>query len=323
MTERTASIRPTTTTPTTGHLGSLPVQRVGYGAMQLAGPGVLGPPEDPEAARTVLRRAVELGVAHVAAAQGCRPDLVTDLLREALHPYPDALRIVTKVGAVRGSRGEWLPSAEPDQLVAQVHENLRALGTDALAMVNLRRYELNSPSAPEPPLEDQLAALVELRERGDVIEIGMSNVGAETLRRSVELAGVVSVQNPYSILDRRTEDTLDLARELGLAFVPFFPLGSAVSGGLARLDADPQVAAVAARHGATPAQVALAWLLARSENLLLIPGTGSVDHLEQNLAAGGIALDAEDLAALDTSCEGGRALDLSLIGGEEADEQEG
>ena len=281
-----------------GRLGSLPVRRVGYGAMQLAGPGVFGPPADPDVARTVLRRAVELGVDHIDTAQFYGPEVVNTLIREALHPYPESLRIVTKVGAERGPAGEWIPSQRPEQLVAQVHENLRTLGTEQLAMVNLRRFELDGLDATGSALEDQLAALVALRETGDVAEIGVSNVGAESLRRSVELAGVVSVQNPYSILDRGEEATLALSRELGIAFVPYFPLGSAVSGGLAALAADPQVTSVAERHGATPAQIALAWLLAQGENVLLIPGTGSVAHLEQNLAVAEIVLDAEDLAAL-------------------------
>lgn len=281
-----------------GRLGALPVRRVGLGAMQLAGPGVFGPPADPDAARTVLRRAVELGVDHIDTAQFYGPEVVNTLLRDALHPYPESLRIVTKVGAERGPAGEWIPSQRPEQLVAQVHDNLRTLGTEQLAMVNLRRFELDGLDAPESALEDQLAALVSLREQGHVAEIGVSNVGAKSLRRSVELAGVVSVQNPYSILDRGEEATLALSRELGIAFVPYFPLGSAVSGGLAALAADPQVASVAERHGATPAQIALAWLLAQGEDVLLIPGTGSVAHLEQNLAVAGIALDAEDLAAL-------------------------
>ena len=305
----------TTSTPTAplrradspaGRIGSLPVRRVGFGAMQLAGPGVFGPPADPDAARAVLRRAVELGVDHIDTAQFYGPEVVNTLLREALHPYPESLRIVTKVGAERGPGGEWIPSQRPEQLVAQVHENLRTLGTEQLAMVNLRRFELDGLDAPESALEDQLAALVALREQGDVAEIGISNVGAESLRRSVELAGVVSVQNPYSILDRSGEATLALSRELGIAFVPYFPLGSAVTDGLARLAADPQVTPVAERHGATSAQIALAWLLAQGENVLLIPGTGSVAHLEQNLAVAGIALDAEDLAALQATPSIGR-----------------
>ncbi|MFC7456560.1 oxidoreductase [Brachybacterium sp. GCM10030267] len=290
------------TTPhltTTGHLGTLPVSRIGFGAMQLAGPGVFGPPADPERSRAVLRRAVELGVDHLDTAQFYGPDVVNDLIREALHPYPDHLRLVTKIGAERDEQGAWLPAGRPEQLVEQVEQNLRSLRVDRMDMVNLRRFDLDAPELDQPALEDQLEVLVRLRDQGTIAQIGISSVGAEVVQRAVETAGVVSVQNPYSILDRSGQDSLEAARELDLAFVPYFPLGSAFTGGPAKIAAEPRLAAVAAKHGARPAQVALAWLLASYENMLLIPGTSSVTHLEENLAVGSIALDAEDMATLE------------------------
>lgn len=282
----------------TATLGDLSVRRVGFGAMQLAGPGVFGPPSDPDAARAVLRRAVELGVDHVDTAQFYGPDVVNDLVREALHPYPEGLRLVTKVGARRDDQGAWLPAGSPEELREQVHANLRSLDVEQLAMVNLRRYELDHPEGDQHPVEEQLDALVALREEGLIAHVGISNARPETVRRAVEHAGVVSVQNPFSILDQSDRPTLEVAADLGLAYVPFFPLGSAFNGGPAALAADPAIAAVAERHGATASQVALAWLLAQDEQLLLIPGTGSVAHLEENLAAGDLALDAEDLERL-------------------------
>lgn len=282
----------------TATLGDLSVRRVGFGAMQLAGPGVFGPPSDPDAARAVLRRAVELGVDHVDTAQFYGPDVVNGLVREALHPYPEGLRLVTKVGARRDDQGAWLPAGSPEELREQVHANLRSLDVEQLAMVNLRRYELDHPEGDQHPVEEQLDALVALREEGLIAHVGISNARPETVRRAVEHAGVVSVQNPFSILDQSDRPTLEVAADLGLAYVPFFPLGSAFNGGPAALAADPAIAAVAERHGATASQVALAWLLAQDERLLLIPGTGSVAHLEENLAAGDLALDAEDLERL-------------------------
>lgn len=289
----------TTTVPTTSLLGDQPVHRIGFGAMQLAGPGVFGPPADPDAARAVLHRALELGVDHVDTAQFYGPDVVNDLIREALHPYPDGLRLVTKVGARRDGTGAWLPAAEPADLVAQVENNLRSLDVERLALVNLRRFERDDPDAAEPALEDQLEALAGLREAGKVDLIGVSNVTAATARRAHELVGIGEVQNPFSILDRSDQPVLDVCRELGVAYVPFFPLGSAFAGGPAVLAADPHVAAVATRHGATPSQVALAWLLAQDDRILLIPGTSSVAHLEENMAVLDLVLDAVDLARLD------------------------
>ncbi|WP_415839428.1 oxidoreductase, partial [Nocardioides zeicaulis] len=288
-----------TAVPATALLGDAPVHRIGYGAMQLAGPGVFGPPADPGAARAVLRRAVELGVDHVDTAQFYGPDVVNELIREALHPYPDGLRLVTKVGARRDGTGAWLPAAEPADLVEQVEQNLRSLNVERLHLVNLRRFERDDPDAAEPALQDQLEALAGLRDAGKIAHVGVSNVTAATVRRAHELVGIGEVQNPFSILDRSDQPVLDACRELGVAYVPFFPLGSAFAGGPAVLAADPHVSAVAARHGATPSQVALAWLLAQDEQVLLIPGTGSVAHLEENMAVLDLALDADDLARLD------------------------
>lgn len=287
------------TTPTTGRLGSLTVRRIGYGAMQLAGPGVFGPPADPVACVAVLRRAVELGIDHIDTAQFYGPDVTNRLIREALHPYSEHLVLATKIGAERDDQGAWLPAGTPEQLVAQVELNLHELGTERLGLVNLRRFELDAPGMEQPALEDQLGALEGLREQGKIAELGISNVGAEVVRRAAEITRIASVQNPYSLLDRSQQDVLDLSRELGIAFVPFFPLGSAFTGGPSRLAADPHVAAVAERHGASASQVALAWLLALSENVLLIPGTASVAHLEENLRAGELTLSAEDLQELD------------------------
>ncbi len=284
---------------TTSHLGDKPVHRIGFGAMQLAGPGVFGPPADPDAARAVLRRAVELGVDHIDTAQFYGPDVVNDLIREALHPYPEGLRLVTKVGATRDGTGAWVPGAEPADLKAQVEQNLRSLGVERMDLVNLRRFERDDPDRQEPALEDQLGALAELRDEGKLDLIGVSSVGVETVRRAIDLVGIGEVQNAFSILDRSDEAVLDLCREHGVAYVPYFPLGSAFTGGPAALAADEHVSVVAAKHGVTASQVALAWLLAQYDRMLLIPGTSSVAHLEENMAVLDIVLDEDDLARLD------------------------
>lgn len=277
-------------------LGSRTVSRIGFGAMQLAGPGVFGPPRDPDAARAVLRRAIELGVNHIDTSQYYGPDVVNELIRASLSPYPENLTLVTKVGARRDEQGGWLPWNRPEELKQGVQDNLRTLGIERIG-VNLRLMD-HHDGGPEVPLAEQLGALVELRESGSVEFIGVSNVTRETLQDALAVAELACVQNSFSILDRSGEDVLQLAREHGLAFVPFFPLGSAFTGGPAKLAADPEIAAVAARHNAAPSQVALAWLLRRDERILLIPGTTSVTHLEENLAAGEIALDVSDLERL-------------------------
>ena len=279
------------------NLGLFTVNRIGFGAMQLAGPGVFGPPRDPAAARAVLRRAVELGVDHIDTSQYYGPDVVNDLIREALHPYPDGLRIATKVGGRRDDRGAWLAAQRPEELRAGVEDNLRSLRVERMDVVNLRRLE--DDSQPPVPLAEQLGVLADLRAEGKLDHIGVSAVDAATVEEALELVDVACVQNPYSILERAGEDVLDICVEHDLAFVPFFPLGSAFTGGPAKLAADPAIAGVAARHGATPSQVALAWLLRRNERILLIPGTSSIRHLEENVAAADLALDDDDMAALD------------------------
>jgi aryl-alcohol dehydrogenase-like predicted oxidoreductase len=289
-----------TDSTSTSFLAGKPVHRIGFGAMQLAGPGVFGPPADPGGARAVQRRAVELGVDHIDTAQFYGPDVVNELIREALHPYPEDLRLVTKVGATRDAHGGWLPGQDPAQLKDQVEQNLRSLGVERIDLVNLRRFELDDPDRPSPPLADQLGALAELRDVGKIGMIGVSSVTAATVRTAIETVGIGEVQNPYSILDRKDTDVLDLCREHGVPYVPYFPLGSAFGGGGPNaLAADPHISGVASRHGVTPSQVALAWLLAQYDQLLLIPGTSSISHLEQNMAVPDITLDDDDLTALD------------------------
>jgi aryl-alcohol dehydrogenase-like predicted oxidoreductase len=270
---------------------------MGFGAMQLAGPGVLGPPKDPDAARAVLRRAVELGVDHIDTAQYYGPDVVNELIAETLHPYPEHLQLVSKVGARRNAAGDWPPAQRPAQLREDVLSNLRALRVERIAAVNLR---LMPPGqGPQVALEDQLGALEDLRREGAIGGVGISNVDVGRLRQALSIVQLVEVQNAYSILDRADEALLDLAREHDVPFVPFFPLGSAFSGGPAALAADPALAEVAARHDATASQIALAWLLQRYDRMLLIPGTSSVAHLEENLAAADLELSDEDLTRLE------------------------
>jgi pyridoxine 4-dehydrogenase len=285
------------TTSTTSTLGGRPVGRIGFGAMQLAGPGVFGPPRDRDAALAVLRRAVELGVDHIDTSQYYGPDVVNDLIREALHPYPDGLLLATKVGARRDAQGGWLPAQRPEELRAGVEDNLRSLQVERMDLVNLRL--LPGDGQPEVPLAEQLGALEDLRAEGKLALVGVSNVSRAQAEEALELVAIAGVQNGYSLLDRSSEDLLELCRERDIAFVPFFPLGSAFTGGPAALAADPVVSRVAAKHDATTSQIALAWLLHRDERILLIPGTSSVAHLEENLAAAAVALDAEDLTALE------------------------
>lgn len=289
-------------------LGDKTVNRMGFGAMQLAGPGVFGPPRDPDAARAVLRRAVELGVDHIDTAQFYGPDVVNDLIRETLHPYPDALRLVTKVGARRDETGAWLPAQTPAELRAGVEDNLRSLGVERMDLVNLRIHGDDGHDTPQVPIAEQLGALEDLRGEGKLDLIGISTVTRDELDQALALTDVACVQNAYSILDRTGEDVLQRCIEAGIAFVPYFPLGSAFTGGPAKLAADPQIAAVAEKHGATATQIALAWLLERDERILLIAGTGSVAHLEENLAAADLVLDADDLERLEQVQEVGNPM---------------
>jgi aryl-alcohol dehydrogenase-like predicted oxidoreductase len=286
----------------TSFLGDKPINRIGFGAMQLAGPGVFGPPSDPEGARAVLRRAIELGVDHIDTSQYYGPDVVNELIRDALYPYPDNLKLVTKVGGRRDDTGGWHPALSPAELRAGVEDNLRTLQIERIDLVNLRLFDEHDS---EGLLPEQLGALEDLRQEGKLDLIGISNAAADTVRRALELVDVACVQNAYSLVNRAEEQELELCEERGLAFVPFFPLGSAFTGGPRQLAADPAIAEVAARKQATPSQIALAWLLHRSERILLIPGTSSVRHLEENVAAADIELDDQDLERLEDATPDG------------------
>jgi aryl-alcohol dehydrogenase-like predicted oxidoreductase len=271
---------------------SLTVHRIGYGAMQLAGPGVWGPPKDPDGAVAVLREAVAVGVNHIDTADFYGPHVTNQIIRQALHPYPAGLVIVTKLGAVRPPDQSWRPAISPQDLTAAVHDNLRNLGLDALDVANYRA--MGSVHGPlEGPIAEQVTALADLQRKGLIRHIGVSNVTAKQIAEAQSIAPVVCVQNLYN-LAHRDDDALidDLARQ-GIAYVPFFPLG-----GFTPLQSDT-LSAVASRVGATPMQVALAWLLRRSPNILVIPGTSSVAHLRENLAAGQLTLSPDTLTELE------------------------
>ena len=282
-------------TATTGTIGALSVSRSGYGTMQLPGPGVMGPPRDHDEALAVLRRAVELGVDHIDTAQYYGPDVANALLREALHPYPEGLVLVSKVGARRDEAGGWLPWDRPEDLRQGIEDNLRSLGVEQLGAVNLLLLDPGHSSG--VPFDEQLDAMAQARDDGLLAGVGLSNVTADQLRHALTRTPVVCVQNPYNLVDRTSQPVLDLCEQEGIAFVPFFPLGSGFPG-MPPVLTSPGVVAVAARHGATPAQVALAWVLAQGEHVVLIPGTSSVAHLEENLAAGDLSLTDEDLAEI-------------------------
>jgi aryl-alcohol dehydrogenase-like predicted oxidoreductase len=272
--------------------GDLRVNRIGYGAMQLAGPGVFGPPKDQEQAIAVLRRAVELGVNHIDTSDYYGPFVVNELIHRALHPYPADLVLVTKVGARRDDKGNWLPWNSPADLRQAVHDNLKRLGVDRLGTVNLRMMGLEGPE--EGPIEEQFTALAELREQGLIHHLGVSNATAAQLAEARAIAPVACVQNLYNVTARQDDAMVDACAEQGIAYVPFFPLG-----GFQPIQAQV-LEQVAGRHGVTSRQLALAWLLHRSPAILIIPGTSSVRHLEDNVAVGGIELTDADLAELDT-----------------------
>jgi aryl-alcohol dehydrogenase-like predicted oxidoreductase len=274
-----------------------PVGRVGFGAMQLPGPGVFGPPRDHDQAVAVLRRAVEAGVDHIDTSQYYGPDVANELIREALHPYPDRLVIVSKVGARRDEAGNWLPAQTPADLRSGVEDNLRSLGVDQLGAVNLRRLGEAEQGGAEVPLDDQLAEMVALRDEGKIGGVGISTAPLDEVEVAIDSAGITCVQNAYSLADRRDDPVLERCLAAGVAYVPYFPLGSAFPG-VPKVADDPRVQAVAGRIGATPAQVGLAWLLARADNVLLIPGTSSLAHLEENLAVRDLELSDADLAEL-------------------------
>lgn len=272
-------------------LGTRTVWRLGYGAMQLAGPGVFGPPRDRDAAIAVLREAVESGVDHIDTSDFYGPHVTNQLIREALHPYPDHLVIVTKIGARRGDDKSWLPAFSPDELKQAVHDNLRNLGVKALDVVNLRIMFDHHPA--EGSIEEPLKVLAELQRQGLVRQIGLSNVTARQVAEGRGIAGIVCVQNEYNVANRGDDRLIDELSEAGIAFVPFFPLG-----GFTPLQSTV-LSQVAQALGATPMQVALAWLLQRSPNILLIPGTSSAPHLRENLAAADLELPSEAVGALD------------------------
>jgi pyridoxine 4-dehydrogenase len=289
----------------TSFLGDKPINRIGFGAMQLAGPGVFGPPRDPDACRAVLRRAIELGVDHIDTAQYYGPDVVNDLIRESLFPYPENLKLVTKVGGRRDDRGGWLPAQTPAELRAGVEDNLRSLRVERMDLVNLR---LMSADGSGEVLAEQLGTLEDMRREGKLDLIGISEAAADTVRRALDLVDIAEVQNAYSVVNRSGEGELELCVEREIAFVPYFPLGSAFSGGPKQLAGDPAIAGVAERRGLTVTQVALAWLLRRYERILLIPGTSSVQHLEENMAAADVELDEQDLAELENATQLGDPL---------------
>ena len=265
----------------------LTLSRMGYGAMQLAGPGVWGPPRDRAAAVAVLRAAVDAGVTHIDTSDFYGPVTVNEVIREALHPYPDDVHLVTKIGFRRGDDRSWLPASSPDELTAAVHDNLDHLGLDALDVVNLRVGDGTSSIA------DRFGVLAALREKGLIRHLGLSNVSATQLREAQAIAPVVCVQNLYNVVERGDDALVDACAREGVGFTPFFPLGgfSPLQSGV--LDD------VAAQVGATPRQVALAWLLQRSPTMLLIPGTSSVAHLRENLAAVDVVLPPAAVATLD------------------------
>jgi len=269
----------------------LTVTRFGYGAMQLAGPWVMGPPADRDGALAVLRAAVELGITHIDTADAYGPRVTNELIREALHPYPGQLRIATKVGATRDAQGGWPPARDPQALREAVTANLRGLGVDTLDLVNLR---LGDADGPRPgSLAEAFGTLAELQRDGLIRRLGVSNATPEQVAEARTIAPVACVQNLYNLAHRTDDDLIDELAAAGIAYVPFFPLG-----GFTPLQSS-LLAGVAARRGATPMAVALAWLLQRSPNILLIPGTSSVAHLRENAAGAATVLTGQDLAELD------------------------
>ena len=273
-------------------LGGRLVKRMGYGAMQLAGPGVFGPPKDHAGAIAVLREAVASGVNHIDTSDYYGPHVTNQLIREALHPYPADLTIVTKIGARRGADGSWNVAMSTEELTSAVHDNLRNLGVDALDVVNLRfMFDVHGPA--EGPIEAPLAALADLQRRGLVRHIGLSNVTPGQVARGRAIADIVCVQNHYNLAHRDDDALIEDLAGAGIAYAPFFPLG-----GFTPLQST-SLSAVAARLGATPMQAALAWLLQRAPNILLIPGTSSLGHLRENLAAARLELPGDALAELD------------------------
>lgn len=274
-------------------LGDLDVSRMGYGAMQLAGPHVFGPPKDRQQAINVLRSAVEMGVNHIDTSDFYGPHITNQIIREALHPYRDELVIVTKIGARRGDDASWQKAMSAAELESAVHDNLRNLGLEVLDVVNLRlMFDVAGPA--EGDLEEQMSVLVELKQKGLVRHIGLSNATARQIAQARTMTDIVCVQNQYNLAHRGDDALVEQLSKEGIAYVPFFPLG-----GFSPLQSKT-LEQVASACGATPLQTALAWLLQRSSNILLIPGTSSVGHLQQNIAAASLKLSDEAITALDS-----------------------
>ena len=271
---------------------TMTVNRMGYGAMQLAGPGVWGPPRNVDAAIAVLREAVESGVNHIDTSDYYGPHVTNQTIKQALHPYPDDLVIVTKVGARRGSDKSWIPALSRQELIDGIHDNLRNLGLDAMAVVNLRVGGFTEPS--EGSIEEPLTVLAELKRQGVIRHIGLSNITPKQLTQAQTITEIVCVQNFYNLAQRKDDSFVDTLASQGIAYVPFFPLGGFTPLQSSELDA------AAASLGATSMQLALAWLLQRSPNILLIPGTSSLEHLRENLQASQLQVPAEVLANLNS-----------------------
>lgn len=271
-------------------LGDTTVSRFGYGAMQLAGPGVMGPPADRDEAVSVLQAAVAAGVTHIDTAEAYGPRVVNELIREALHPYPDDLLIATKAGGRRDAEGGWPAARTPDELRRQVDDNLETLGVDRLDLVHLRMGDATGP-VPED-LDTAFGTLADLQREGLIRHLGVSNATAEQVAQAQTIAPIVSVQNMYNVANRWDDDLIDRLAEAGVAYIPFFPLG-----GFSPLQSGA-LTAVATRLGSTPMSVALAWLLQRSPNILLIPGTSSIAHLRENIAGAHLELSADDVREL-------------------------
>jgi pyridoxine 4-dehydrogenase len=272
---------------------SMTVRRMGYGAMQLAGPGVFGPPRDPDGAVAVLREAIAAGVNHIDTSDFYGPHVTNQIIKKALHPYPDGLVIVTKVGARRGNDKSWIHDVTRKNLIDSVHDNLRNLGVEALDVVNLRAWGDNGQAPGEEPLTEPLSVLAELKQQGLIRHLGLSNVTAKQLKEAQTITDMVCIQNFYNVAHRDDDAFIDDLARQKIAYVPFFPLG-----GFSPLQST-SLDGVAESLGATPMQVALAWLLQRSPNLLLIPGTSSVHHLRENLQAGALVLPSDAIAKLD------------------------
>lgn len=278
---------------TTYTLGDRQVARLGYGAMQLAGPGVFGPPKDEARALQVLRDAVAAGVNHIDTSDFYGPHITNQLIKKALYPYPSDLLLVTKVGARRDAKGGWLPASTPEELTQAVEDNLRNLGLDVLEVVNLRSM-LSVHGPGEGSLEPQIEAMIKLQQRGLIRHIGLSNVTASQVAQAQQMTPIACVQNLYNLANRQDEALIDQLAAQGIPYVPFFPLG-----GFSPLQSE-QLSAVASTLNASTLQVALAWLLQRSDNILLIPGTSSPQHLQQNLASAALTLSPEVIAQLDS-----------------------